>query len=247
MTHANPVSLSALPAFAKVKAFAFDLDGTLVDSIKDLAMAANAMRAALGLDELPMEMLQSFVGDGMATLVHRALVGARDSLADDDLWQRGFALFARHYYEHIADYSAPYRGVADGIPLLKSLGFPVVVITNKSERFAVKLLADLGLADEFSLILGGDSLPEKKPSAQPLRHVCEVLNIEAAELAMVGDSHNDILAAKAAGSVAIGVDYGYENMDDLALDAATRPDAVIHTLTELYSAVQAVQAANNRA
>ena len=229
-----------------IQAFAFDLDGTLVDSIKDLALAANAMREALGMDDLPIDTLKSFVGDGMGRLVHRALTNDHEALADEALWQQGFAFFAHYYHEHIADYSSPYAGVVDGVQLLKSLGYPVVVVTNKSERFAIKLLADLGLLDEFSLVVGGDTLPEKKPSALPLQHVCGVLHIEPKHLAMVGDSHNDILTAKAAGAYAIGVDYGYENMDDLAQDPATCPDAVIHSLTELYPAAQNAQMAQAR-
>lgn len=221
-----------------IQAFAFDLDGTLVDSIKDLAISANAMRETLGMDDLPLETLKSFVGDGMSRLVHRALTNDHHALADDALWQQGFALFAQHYYEHIADYSSPYAGVVHGIALLKSQNLPVVVVTNKAERFAVKLLADLGLLDEFSLVIGGDTLPEKKPSALPLQHVAEVLNIEVDKIAMVGDSHNDILAARAAGAMAIGVDYGYENMDVLAQDPLTRADAVIHSIVQLYEAVR---------
>ena len=127
-----------------IQAFAFDLDGTLVDSIKDLALAANAMREALGMDDLPIDTLKSFVGDGMGRLVHRALTNDHEALADEALWQQGFAYFAQYYHEHIADYSSPYVGVVDGVQLLKSLGYPVVVVTNKSERFAIKLLTDLG-------------------------------------------------------------------------------------------------------
>lgn len=223
-----------------IQAFAFDLDGTLVDSIKDLAVSANYMRESLGLEQLPIDTLKSFVGDGMGRLVHRALTNHHDDLADDALWQQGFAVFAQYYHQHIADYSSPYSGVIEGVQLLKSLGYPVVVITNKSERFALKLLQDLGMLDDFSLVIGGDSLNEKKPSALPLQHVCEVLNITPTQLAMVGDSHNDIEAAKAAGSYAIGVDYGYEDMNTLAINDATRPDAVIHSIVELYTAARAL-------
>ncbi|QJQ52328.1 MULTISPECIES: phosphoglycolate phosphatase [Vitreoscilla] len=221
-----------------IQAFAFDLDGTLVDSIKDLAISANAMREALGMEHLPLETLKSFVGDGMGRLVHRALTNDHEALAEGHLWQQGFALFAKHYYEHIADYSSPYAGVVDGVTLLRSQNLPVVVVTNKAERFAVKLLADLGLLDEFSLVIGGDTLSEKKPSALPLQHVAEVLNVDANKIAMIGDSHNDILSARAAGAMAIGVDYGYEDMNLLAQDPQTRADVVIHSIVQLYDAVR---------
>ena len=221
-----------------IQAFAFDLDGTLVDSIKDLAISANAMREALGMDDLPLETLKSFVGDGMSRLVHRALTNDHEALADDALWQQGFSLFAQHYYHNIAQYSSPYAGVVDGLSLLKSQSLPLVVITNKAERFAVKLLNDLGLLDEFSLVIGGDTLSEKKPSALPLQHAAEILNVPIEHLAMVGDSHNDILAAHAAGAVSVGVTYGYEDMDVLAQDPSTQAHMQIDSLVQLYQAIK---------
>ncbi len=217
-----------------VQALAFDLDGTLVDSIQDLANAANAMRENLGLTALPQTTLESYVGDGMSTLVHRALTEDMNQEADADLWQKGFTAFAQHYFQHIADYTRPYDGVIDGLKLLKQQSFPLVVITNKSERFAIELLKKLDLLDYFSLVLGGDSLPEKKPLPTPLIHACEVLNIQANELIMIGDSKNDILAAKAAGAIAVGVNYGYANMVILGKNPETKPDLIISSITDLH-------------
>ena len=116
---------------------------------------------------------------------------------------------------------------------MKSLGIPLAVITNKNEVLTIKLLKALGLSDYFSLVLGGDSLPEKKPSPAPLLHAAEVLGVPVENMIMVGDSRNDILAAKAAGCPSIGVTFGYGDMAELSKHEATRPDISIW-LQRLY-------------
>ena len=217
-----------------VQAAAFDLDGTLCDSLPDLAAAANAMRASLDLPPLPQPTVESYVGDGIAVLVHRALTGNVDGRAEEELWAQGFTLFVQYYAEHIADRTRAYPETEAGLGLLKSLGIPLAVITNKNEVLAVKLLEALGLSDYFSLVLGGDSLPEKKPLPAPLLHAAEVLGIPVENMIMVGDSRNDILAAKAAGCPSIGVTFGYGDMAELSKHEATRPDWTIGSLPEIY-------------
>ena len=217
-----------------VQAAAFDLDGTLCDSLPDLAAAANAMRVSLNLPPLPQPTVESYVGDGIAVLVHRALTGNVDGRAEEKLWAQGFTLFVQYYAEHIADRTHAYPETEAGLGLLKSLGIPLAVITNKNEVLAVKLLEALGLSDYFSLVLGGDSLPEKKPSPAPLLHAAEVLGVPVENMIMVGDSRNDILAAKAAGCPSIGVTFGYGDMAELSKHEATRPDWTIGSLPEIY-------------
>ncbi|MDO4877782.1 MAG: phosphoglycolate phosphatase [Neisseria sp.] len=217
-----------------IQAAAFDLDGTLCDSIPDLADAANAMRGSLGLPPLPYDVVEGYVGDGIAVLVHRALSGNPNGRADEGLWERGFALFVRHYARHIADKTRPYPETEAGLGLLRSLGIPLAVVTNKSELLAVKLLKALGLSDYFTLVIGGDSLAERKPSPLPLLHTAEVLGVAAGNMLMVGDSRNDMLAAKAAGCFCIGVDFGYGDMGQLAQNPDTKPDLVVSSLPEIY-------------
>ncbi len=200
----------------------------------DLAAAANHMRTELSLTPLDDATITAYVGDGISTLVHRCLTDSVDQEADEGLWQQGFTLFIQHYYAHLTDLTQIYPNVLTGLELLKNEGYPLVVITNKSERFAIKAIHDLGMSDYFSLIIGGDTLPEKKPSAEPILHACAVLNIEPAQLVMVGDSGNDILAAKAAGTPVIGVNYGYEDMYELSQNEATKPNLVIEKLTQLF-------------
>lgn len=212
-----------------IKAVAFDLDGTLVDSIADLAASANAMRAELGLAPLAAERIQSHVGDGVASLVHRALTDSRDGQADTALWEKGFTFFIQHYHRHLTVHTKMYPGVAEGLNLLHGFGLPLVVVTNKSERLAVPLLAQLGIDSAFSLILGGDTLSEKKPSPLPLQHVAEVLGITPQQIVMVGDSENDVLCARAAGALPVAVSYGYRDAANL------HADLVIDSLVELYA------------
>lgn len=221
-------------AIEHVQAAAFDLDGTLCDSVPDLAAAAEAMREYLGMEPLPAKTVESYVGDGIGKLVHRVITNDRDQEAAPDLWEKGFVFYMKYYRDHLSDFTRPYPETEAGLALLKSLGIPLVVITNKNEILAAELLKQLGLADYFSLILGGDSLPEKKPSPLPLQHAAEVLGIDPANMLMVGDSRNDILAAKAAGCFAIGVRYGYADMDQLAENPATRADWIVSTLPEIY-------------
>jgi phosphoglycolate phosphatase len=211
-----------------IKAVAFDLDGTLCDSIPDLAIAANKMREHLNLAPLAEMRIQEHVGDGIASLVHRAITDQRNAEAEPALWEAGYSFFIRYYREHLADHTLIYPGVKVGLELLKVLRLPLVVITNKSERLAVPLLEILELGDLFSLVIGGDTLPEKKPSALPLQHTAMVLNLKTEEIAMVGDSINDILSARAAGSPAIAVSYGYADAAQLGADI------VIDNLAELY-------------
>ncbi len=211
-----------------IQAFAFDLDGTLIDSVPDLAAAANAMRTTLGLSPLPQDQLLGFVGDGIAVLTHRALTGSQTDEAEPELWEKGYTLFMQHYNEHVTDHTVIYPDVVNGLMLLRQAGFPLVVITNKVEILATKALKNLGLLDYFSLVIGGDTLPEKKPSALPLQHVAQVLNIEVTEVAMVGDSKNDVLSARNAGTTAIGVTYGYEDI------RAYQPDIVVDGLSQIY-------------
>ncbi|UOO82418.1 phosphoglycolate phosphatase [Uruburuella testudinis] len=221
-------------AIEHVQAVAFDLDGTLCDSVPDLAAAANAMRAHLGKSPLPQATVESYVGDGIANLVHRVLTHSRDRQAPQSEWEQGFSFFIRHYRDHLSDLTRPYPETETGLGLLKSLGIPLVVVTNKNEILAVELLQQLGLVDYFSLILGGDSLAEKKPSPLPLLHAAEVLNISPADMLMVGDSANDILAAKAAGCMSVGVTFGYGDMQELVHNPDTKPDWLIGSLPEIY-------------
>lgn len=216
-----------------IHAIAFDLDGTLVDSIADLCAAANHMRAEFELPPLPHDELTSYVGDGLSILVHRALSGSREGKVEEAKWTQGFTLFIAYYRKHLSVYTRPYPEVKTALDLFKARNLPLAVITNKNEVLAVELLCQLGLADKFSLIVGGDTLSEKKPSPMPLLHTAEILGVSIHNLLMVGDSANDIMAAKAAGALSCGVTWGYADMGQLAQQAATNPDIMIDHLPQI--------------
>lgn len=215
-----------------IQAIAFDLDGTLVDTLPDLVAAANAMRQHLDMPPLSDERIRSHVGDGIASLVHRAITDERDGQAEHAVWEQGFRFFVQYYRQHLTVFSTVYPGVTTAIGLLKTLNLPLAIVSNKSERLALPLLQELGLADDFCLVLGGDSLPQKKPSPEPLLHTCKVLNIQPQALLMVGDSHNDVLAARAAGCPVQVVRYGYG--DAATLDA----DGIVDSIEALYDMIK---------
>ncbi|PHV13138.1 phosphoglycolate phosphatase [Chitinimonas sp. BJB300] len=198
-----------------IKAISLDLDGTLLDTIADLAAAANAMRSDFGLPPLPQSRLESFVGGGMAQLVHRALTDDRDGKAQPELHETGIASFCRHYDRLLAVSTRPYPGVLEGLQAFKQMGLKLAVITNKPYRFSLPILEKTGLAPYFSMVLGGDSLTEKKPHPLPLLHACQQFGCQPAELLMVGDSHFDRDAAVNAGSPCLLLTYGYDDISSL--------------------------------
>lgn len=203
----------------RYRAIALDLDGTLLDTIADLAGAANAMRVEMGLPPVAAERIASFVGGGMASLVHRALTDDHTGQASTAAHEQGLHSFQRHYDAMLVDSTRPYPGVVEGLAALSDMGLKLACVTNKPLRFTLPLLEKTGLAHFFSLTLGGDSLPEKKPSAMPLLHVCQAFGIEPGALLMVGDSHYDLEAARNAGSDCVLLDYGYEDIRPLSADA----------------------------
>ena len=194
-----------------IKAVAIDLDGTLLDTINDLAAGANGMRSRLGMALLPLDRIKSYVGDGMLSLVKRTLTDSRHDEPDADLMRQGLELFKTCYAEVLSDSSQPFPQVIDGLHALHNLGLHLACITNKPLRFTEPLLAASGLAQHFQLVLGGDSLAEKKPHPLPLQHACEFFRIQPQQLVMIGDSENDVLAAKNAGCISFAVPYGYHS------------------------------------
>ncbi|MBV8658357.1 MAG: phosphoglycolate phosphatase [Burkholderiales bacterium] len=205
-----------------IRAVALDLDGTLLDTIGDLAGAANAMRAELGLAPLDAKRLESFVGGGMLQLVHRALTDSHDGQAGDAAHRAGVDAFTRHYDRMLADTTRPYAGVLEGLEALQAMRIGLAVVTNKPIRFSEPVLEQTGIRPFFSLVLGGDSLPKKKPDPLPLVETCKHFGIEPAQLLMIGDSHFDRDAARAAGSPCLLLDYGYEDVSNLECDGHIR-------------------------
>lgn len=194
----------------------FDLDGTLIDSVPQLAQAVNRMRVQLGFGEAGEQAVRHWVGNGADMLVRRALADALGTEPGDELRRAARTAFDAAY-DQVADQGLVfYPGVLDTMAALRRAGKRLAIVTNKPYRFVPAILAAAGLSEQFELVLGGDSLPEKKPSPAPLLHVCRQLDVDPARTLMVGDSENDVLAAQAAGMAVVGLTYGYNYGRDIA-------------------------------
>ncbi|ENY73135.1 phosphoglycolate phosphatase [Aeromonas diversa] len=184
----------------------FDLDGTLIDSVPQLALAVNRMLVECGFDEVPEALVRTWVGNGADKLVQRALqhVGA-----GEELFATARPAFGRHYDACLLEGLEMYQGVAATLARLDAAGYRLAVVTNKPTSFVQPILDALDIGRHFALWLGGNCLPEKKPHPAPLLHACHELQVAATRTLMVGDSENDVLAAKAAGMQVVGLTYGY--------------------------------------
>ena len=217
----------ALPSRVSARAVILDLDGTLLDTAADLAAATNLMMIELGREPLPQATVASYIGKGVEILVHRALGGSLDARVDHDLHTRGHDAFMRHYQVENGRHSRPYDGVVEGVAAMRAKGLRLACVTNKPKSFADPLLAHFGLAQCFELIVGGDTLPLRKPDPMPMLHVAQRFEVDPLKIVAIGDSLNDALAARAAGMPVFAVPYGYnEGRDVRTLDV----DAVFDSL-----------------
>jgi phosphoglycolate phosphatase len=217
-----------------ISTFIFDLDGTLVDSVPDLAHALNATLHDMGLPNYPETTIRHWVGNGARMLVERGLSGSTSISHGQSNAQVGAALdkFLAHYRALVCQYSALYNGVFDTLATLKRKQYNLALVTNKPEEFIPPILNAYSLNDMFLVTVGGDALPEKKPSPLPLLHVSDTLNVIPETCIMVGDSKNDIQAAKAANMRCVGLTYGYNYGEDIAIH---EPDWVFDCFTQLLT------------
>lgn len=203
-----------------LKAALFDLDGTLLDTAPDLAMAANALRIELGMTPLREDIVATFVGRGMENLVRRVLAGSL--LEQDEPAQpvdAQLALYKRHYHAVNGDRARIFDGVLEGLTDLRGQGLALGILTNKPEEFTLPLLEQTGLRRLFSVVVSGDTCEHKKPHPMPVLHACDLLGVQVDEAVVIGDSVNDALAARAAGAAVLVVPYGYnEGRDVTTLD-----------------------------
>ena len=196
----------------------FDFDGTLIDSVPDLADATNAMLTTLGKDTYPIETIRNWIGNGSRLLVERALMGNVE-VADGELTveeaNHAEQIFFEAYKNLSGSKTVAYPDVDEGLKKLHAADYKLALVTNKPIRFVPKILASFGWQDLFSEVMGGDSLPVKKPDPAPLLHVCDALNISVAQSVMIGDSRNDMLAGQSANMDTLGLSYGYNYGQDI--------------------------------
>lgn len=215
-----------------IRALAFDFDGTLVDSVADLARAVDAMLNELGREPVGEAGVRRWIGNGIESLVQRALW--RDMHGDahePELAVHALERFRFHYAQTLEQPQSPlYPGVRQVLNTLAQFGVPMALVTNKAERFTLPMLKQLKMDSYFQLVLSGDSLSEKKPHPAPLHEVMQQLSLEPHELLMVGDSKNDVLAARAADCPVVAFSYGYNHDEPIA---QSQPDAVFDQFSQL--------------
>jgi phosphoglycolate phosphatase len=211
------------------RAALIDLDGTLLDTVPDLAAAVNAMLGELGHPALPVGTVAAYIGKGADILVHRALTGALDGRADESLFVRGRDAFFRHYRRLNGQATLVYPGVAAALAMLRDGALKLACVTNKPREFTLELLARVGLLDHFDVVIAGDDTGQKKPHAAPVLAACARLDVPVRDAVMIGDSENDLLSARAAGCRVILVEGGFNEGHSVASLPA---DAIVGTLAE---------------
>ncbi len=218
----------------KITTLLFDLDGTLVDSVPDLAYALNLSLHDLDRTQYTEDEIRNWVGNGAQVLVKRGLSGSLDISPhlSETLVTQAFNRFLYHYRENLNQRSHLYPNVKQTLQTLYDKDFQLAVVTNKPSEFVAPILQGFGIAQYFNTTLGGDALEEKKPSPMPLLHVCTMLASNPEHCIMVGDSNNDILAAKAANMKSIGLRYGYNYGEDIAQH---NPDWVFDEFSQIAS------------
>ena len=218
--------------FENKKLLIFDLDGTLINSALDLALSVNYMLETLGKERFSEEIIHGWVGNGALMLVKRALSGNRtaDETLDNTYVEKALTIFLDYYKKNLCNATVPYPHVPETLHTLKEKGYTLAIVTNKPFAFVSPILKGLEMNGLFELILGGDSLKEKKPHPMPLLHICKKLNIPVEASVMVGDSKNDILAANACDMDSVGVTYGYNYGEEIGVH---KPSVIIDDFGKL--------------
>lgn len=208
----------------------FDLDGTLVDTVPDIAVALNAALTDLSLPVVDESQVRDWVGNGARVLCGQSISRSMHDRADPALADRLLGRFLIRYAERVCVETRIYDGVLDCVRSLQTRGIALACVTNKPGQHTQELLDALGLASFFDVVVAGDTLPSKKPDPAPLKHVLEQLRVSPSAAMMIGDSRTDIAAARGAGVRSACVTYGYNHGDDVR---ALGADHVIDSLREV--------------
>ena len=220
--------------FTNIRALAFDLDGTLTDSIPGLAEAINLMLKTLGFPASGVDQITTWVGNGADVLVERALTHALGRTPVVTESEQARQLFNSYYAQTAEHGSALFPAVKETLQRLHQQQLPMAIVTNKPTLFVAPLLESLGIADMFSLVIGGDDVVVKKPHPAAIYLVLGKFGLHPQELLFVGDSRNDIQAAKSAGVPCAGLTYGYNYGEPIA---DSQPDRVLNTFDQLLPAL----------
>jgi phosphoglycolate phosphatase len=214
----------------------FDLDGTMLDTVADLAEACRLMLEDVGAPPRSLAEIHSFVGKGMAVLVERCLTREHPPTAEQ--MHAAIESFKHHYTESNGRFAQVYPGVLEGLKAWKASGVKMGVVTNKPGMFTEALLERMGMIDYFDVIVSGDTTANKKPHPEPILHACEIFGVRPDHNLHIGDSKHDIHAAHAAGCQAYCVPYGYNEGQPVS---AADCDALVPDLLAAFNLVRAAQ------
>ncbi|MGG1946054.1 phosphoglycolate phosphatase [Trinickia sp. NRRL B-1857] len=216
-------------AARRLKAAVVDLDGTMVDTVDDFTASLNGMLAELNARPISRDEVIGYIGKGSEHLI-RTVLSARFSPEEtEDRFAAALDRYQAHYAEVNGRHTRLYPGVEPGLAALAQAGVQLACVTNKPHRFAVALLEKYGLARYFSVVLGGDSVPRKKPDPLPMLTACDAMGVAPSEAVAIGDSENDALAGRAAGMATLTVPYGYNHGKAIQ---TINSDGIVATLLE---------------
>lgn len=233
MIQLRKISLGKFLKFDNKKLIIFDFDGTLIDSVPDLAASVNFMLHKLRRPTFTADEIREWVGNGAQTLVKRALMGTKEfdeTKVNKNLYEQALAIFLQSYETKLCEHTYLYDGVKETLEDLHQRGYKMAIVTNKPYRFILPILETFGIEHYFDLLLGADSLKTKKPSAEPLLHAAKYFECNENECVMIGDSKNDIIAANNADMHSIAVSYGYNYGEDITL---YKPNIVVTNFADI--------------
>ncbi len=216
--------------FFNPKLIMIDVDGTLIDSVPDLAYCVDELMKAMNRAPWGEAKVRHWVGNGVPKLVERSLTGELEASVNKQDFDKAYPTFLELYSINTSVRSCLYSGVEESLDYLKQQGYILGCVTNKAEQFTLPILKDLGILDYFGLVVSGDTLAKKKPDPLPLLHSAEFFNVNPKDCLMLGDSISDVAASRAAGFEVICMSYGYNHGEDIQ-DA--NPDLVIDSMVEL--------------
>ncbi|MDC8832378.1 phosphoglycolate phosphatase [Alteromonas gilva] len=216
----------------------FDLDGTLIDSVPDLAYCVDIAMREAGLPARGELAVRNWVGNGIEKLVARAVSNSEHGNAEQPLFDVAFSAFLAAYTANNGKYSKLYDGVLSTLDWLIDNGYRLACVTNKASAFTLPLLHQKGLARYFDVVVSGDTCGHKKPHPEPLNYALRALQTSADKAIMVGDSRADIHAARAAGCPVYALTYGYNHGEDISI---YQPDKILQSLVELPAILGAGQ------
>ena len=217
-------------AFDEIRLVLFDLDGTLVDSVGDLAWCANETLRNLGMPTHDPLAARNWVGNGVERFVKRVLTNDMNAEPEAALFESGLKIFNELYADNVSARSVVYPGVKPALKSLAQKNLHLACVTNKPDPFTSHLIEALDLASYFELVVAGNTKTRKKPDPMPLHYAADYFDLDYAHCLMVGDSSNDVKAARAAGFNIVCVPYGYNHGKDIR---EANPDIVVENLTEL--------------